>query len=292
MELGMTTEKDRRIAYLEETLAATVRLYSETADKADAAGRRIAELERERDTAQANYQFMVERAANEKLDGYRELGQRCADAMTRAESAERRLAEAEQLTREYTQPTVQYHDSVYAQASPRPAGTALEVARERAMPESGFAECVDTKLDPVAPEAVCWGHYGLPPRDPCGWSGRRDELIDECCPMCGAGYIGARQETPTEPDVRAQRDRLSRECNQLRSDLDRANQAALSAGAAHAAAESKAAALVVELSEARAEIEKTRAVVEAAAQHIFTGSFEAKLEFEEAYRALQREGGG
>ena len=29
--------------------------------------------ERERDEAQANYRFMVERAADEKLDGYREL---------------------------------------------------------------------------------------------------------------------------------------------------------------------------------------------------------------------------
>jgi chromosome segregation ATPase len=32
----------------------------------------------ERDVAQANYQFMVDRACNEKLDGYRELGARCA----------------------------------------------------------------------------------------------------------------------------------------------------------------------------------------------------------------------
>lgn len=35
--------------------------------------------ERERDEARANYQFMVERAADEKLDGYRELASRLAD---------------------------------------------------------------------------------------------------------------------------------------------------------------------------------------------------------------------
>lgn len=47
-----------------------------------------AELERvaaERDKAQANYHFMVSRAADEKLDGYRELGDRAA-------KAERKLA--------------------------------------------------------------------------------------------------------------------------------------------------------------------------------------------------------
>lgn len=34
----------------------------------------------ERDQAQANYQFMVDRAVNEKLDGYRELGAMAAAA--------------------------------------------------------------------------------------------------------------------------------------------------------------------------------------------------------------------
>jgi hypothetical protein len=40
--------------------------------------KRITELEAERDEARANYQFMVNRACNEKLDGYRELGAKCA----------------------------------------------------------------------------------------------------------------------------------------------------------------------------------------------------------------------
>lgn len=51
--------------------------------------------------AERNYQFMVDRAADEKLDGYRELGQRAADAerdkdaaLQRAETAEHERDEA------------------------------------------------------------------------------------------------------------------------------------------------------------------------------------------------------
>jgi len=40
----------------------------------------LAAAREERDEAQRNYAFMVERAANEKLDGYRELGARAAAA--------------------------------------------------------------------------------------------------------------------------------------------------------------------------------------------------------------------
>ena len=40
----------------------------------------LAKVEQERDEARANYQFMVERAADQKLDGYRELGARAAAA--------------------------------------------------------------------------------------------------------------------------------------------------------------------------------------------------------------------
>ena len=47
--------------------------------KLDALARESAMLD-ERDEARANYQFMVDRAANEKLDGYRELGARAAAA--------------------------------------------------------------------------------------------------------------------------------------------------------------------------------------------------------------------
>ena len=45
--------------------------------------------ERERDEAQANYRFMVERAADEKLDGYRELASRLAAMEAERDEARR-----------------------------------------------------------------------------------------------------------------------------------------------------------------------------------------------------------
>ena len=56
--------------------------------------KRAEKAERERDEARANYAFMVERAADQKLDGYRELGARAAAAEERAERAERERDEA------------------------------------------------------------------------------------------------------------------------------------------------------------------------------------------------------
>ena len=61
---------------------------------ADVSRKCIATAERERDEARANYAFMVERAADQKLDGYRELGARAAAAEERAERAERERDEA------------------------------------------------------------------------------------------------------------------------------------------------------------------------------------------------------
>lgn len=62
---------------------------------------KIAELEtalktaeQQRDEARANYAFMVERAADQRLDGYRELGAKAAAAEERAEKAERERDEA------------------------------------------------------------------------------------------------------------------------------------------------------------------------------------------------------
>lgn len=55
-----------------------------------AAGR--AELQPKLEQAEANYRFMVERAADQKLDGYRELGQMACDSETRALAAEQKLA--------------------------------------------------------------------------------------------------------------------------------------------------------------------------------------------------------
>lgn len=54
----------------------------------------IKRLEAERDKARADYQFMVDRACNEKLDGYRELGARAAAAENLADT---RLWEATHL---------------------------------------------------------------------------------------------------------------------------------------------------------------------------------------------------
>ena len=46
---------------------------------------KIAELEKERDEARAQVQFMFNRVADERLDGYRELGQRAAAAENKAD---------------------------------------------------------------------------------------------------------------------------------------------------------------------------------------------------------------
>jgi len=55
----------------------------------------IQRLTKERDEARANYAFMVERAANEKLDGYRELGARAAAAENERDDAKAKAAEYE-----------------------------------------------------------------------------------------------------------------------------------------------------------------------------------------------------
>ncbi len=54
----------------------------------DAASAALAPCLLRAETAEKNYNWMVEHAADEKLDGYRELGQRAADAEERAEKAE------------------------------------------------------------------------------------------------------------------------------------------------------------------------------------------------------------
>lgn len=52
-------------------------------------------LTAERDEARANYRFMVERAADEKLDGYRELGARAAAAENEADRLRATIARLE-----------------------------------------------------------------------------------------------------------------------------------------------------------------------------------------------------
>lgn len=63
----------------------------------DATDQWIAQVEQQRtraERAEANYQFMVDRACNEKLDGYRELG---AESLANLERAERAEADAVRL---------------------------------------------------------------------------------------------------------------------------------------------------------------------------------------------------
>jgi len=50
---------------------------------------------KESDEARANYAFMVERAADENLDGYRELGARCAAAENERDAAQAKAVEYE-----------------------------------------------------------------------------------------------------------------------------------------------------------------------------------------------------
>jgi hypothetical protein len=54
----------------------------------------VERLTRERDEARANYAFMVERAADQRLDGYRELGARAAAAENNADKLATQLDEA------------------------------------------------------------------------------------------------------------------------------------------------------------------------------------------------------
>ncbi len=64
-----------------DTVFDTLERYIKSAFESGRASRdaEVEALTSERDTAQANYRFMVERAADEKLDGYRELAAQLAE---------------------------------------------------------------------------------------------------------------------------------------------------------------------------------------------------------------------
>lgn len=64
----------------DEALAAHKRILNEAVEYSHDRAVEVERLTRERDEALAKYQFMVDRAINEKLDGYRELAARAADA--------------------------------------------------------------------------------------------------------------------------------------------------------------------------------------------------------------------
>jgi hypothetical protein len=66
----------------------------------DAALAKLAEAERERDEAREKVRWFVEQAADEKLDGYRELGARAAAAENAADDLRARLALAEKVCEE------------------------------------------------------------------------------------------------------------------------------------------------------------------------------------------------
>lgn len=90
---------------------------------------------RRAEKAEANYQFMVERAADEKLDGYRELGARAAAAEERADEAN--AAEAA-VRRQLAGVEARYQDAlvVLRWALHRaPASEAVHAARARIRPD-------------------------------------------------------------------------------------------------------------------------------------------------------------
>jgi hypothetical protein len=76
---GRGLRNDDLIAHAPEDLAALIE--------------EVCSLRVRTEKAEANYAFMVERAANEKLDGYRELGARAASAENEADCLRARLRE-------------------------------------------------------------------------------------------------------------------------------------------------------------------------------------------------------
>jgi uncharacterized coiled-coil DUF342 family protein len=79
-------------ADLQQRLETALQCVSTLRGDIDDLTRKLTEASRERDEAQANYRFMVERAADQRLDGYRELGQRAATAENERDEARAQLA--------------------------------------------------------------------------------------------------------------------------------------------------------------------------------------------------------
>ena len=61
----------------------------------------VERLRKDRDDYKAKYEFMVERAANEKLDGYRELGAKCASLEQERDEARAKVALLRQALKDY-----------------------------------------------------------------------------------------------------------------------------------------------------------------------------------------------
>jgi len=78
----------------------------------------LARVTGERDKAEANYRFMVERAADEKLDGYRELGARAAAAENERDAAiAQSLAAQSQAARSVLDATARAEAAEHSDAS-------------------------------------------------------------------------------------------------------------------------------------------------------------------------------
>ncbi len=81
--VNLRNEHAERIKGWEEALQEERRAYRRLLERAETA-------EKERDEAQANYRFMVERAADQHLGGYRELGAKCAQLEAERDEARAR----------------------------------------------------------------------------------------------------------------------------------------------------------------------------------------------------------
>lgn len=86
-------EPDDLVTRLEELDSLRNRRLGESLLQGERDQKRIAELEKRAETAEANYRFMVERAADAKLDGYRELGERAAAAENERDDLRKRIKE-------------------------------------------------------------------------------------------------------------------------------------------------------------------------------------------------------
>lgn len=84
----------------------------------EAVARAIRALVGRLDVVGKNYRFMVERAADQKLDGYRELGARAAAAENKADRLRGELTEAQRVTREAVDLLRAWDDEWYRHESP------------------------------------------------------------------------------------------------------------------------------------------------------------------------------
>jgi len=116
--------------------------YLEMCKEVTRLAEKLQQAERERDEAQKNYQFMVFRAADNKLDGYRELGAAAAKAENERDTLKARLSEVEKerdesLERERgTSDLLQNHDEEFEKVmDERDAATQLADTYRKALEE-------------------------------------------------------------------------------------------------------------------------------------------------------------